>query len=47
MDMKRLGEDTYRLRWGDYRVVFHSDRESDLIIVYEIASRGRIGYAKG
>ncbi len=44
LDIKKMmgREDTYRLRVGDYRILFIIDFENKLIKIEEIDSRGRI-----
>lgn len=40
-DVKKLqGEDGYRLRVGDYRVIF--DRNGDILYIEKIDSRGQV-----
>ena len=40
-DVKKLqGEDSYRLRVGDYRVIF--DRNGDILYINKIDSRGQV-----
>lgn len=40
-DVKKLqGEDGYRLRVGDYRVIF--DRNGDILYINKIDSRGQV-----
>jgi mRNA interferase RelE/StbE len=38
--LKGLGE-TYRIRLGDWRVIYEFRRDDDLILVLDIAPRGR------
>jgi mRNA interferase RelE/StbE len=42
-DVKKLKgmEDTFRIRLGDWRLIYEFKRKDSLIIVYEIAPRGR------
>lgn len=46
-DIKKFGDGSYRMRVGDYRIRFYAKREKDLILIYEINTRGKISYAKG
>ncbi|MDE1827631.1 MAG: type II toxin-antitoxin system RelE/ParE family toxin [Candidatus Micrarchaeota archaeon] len=46
-DIKKLGDGVYRMRSGRYRLLFRAKKEKDLIVVYEIDTRGKISYAKG
>jgi mRNA interferase RelE/StbE len=43
-DVKKLqgSSEDYRLRIGDYRIIFSKDSEKSLIIVIEIAPRGEV-----
>lgn len=42
LDTKKLGGNVYRVRKGKYRMLFRI--EQDLIVIFEINIRGRIGY---
>lgn len=42
LDTKKLGNNIYRVRKGKYRMLFRI--EQDLIVIFEIAIRGRISY---
>ncbi|MDE1870460.1 MAG: type II toxin-antitoxin system RelE/ParE family toxin [Candidatus Micrarchaeota archaeon] len=47
MDIKKLGQNEYRARFGSYRIIFTVVKEKDIIVVSEINTRGKISYAKG
>ncbi len=42
-DVKKLKgmEDTFRIRLGDWRIIYEFKRKESTIVVYEIAPRGR------
>ena len=42
-DVKKLKgmEDTFRIRLGDWRIIYEFKRKESMIVVYEIAPRGR------
>jgi mRNA interferase RelE/StbE len=42
-DVKKLKgfDDTFRIRIGDWRIIYELRRKEKTIVVYEIASRGR------
>ncbi|MHB1830298.1 MAG: type II toxin-antitoxin system RelE family toxin [Candidatus Micrarchaeaceae archaeon] len=44
-DIKKLSQDTYRIRRGNYRIVFEVD--GDLLYITEIEVRDRISYSRG
>ncbi len=46
-DLKKLGEGTYRMRIGGYRLIFKVYKEQDLIVIVEVETRGGISYSKG
>ncbi len=46
-DLKKLGEGIYRMRMGDYRLIFKVYKEQDLIVIVEVETRGGISYSKG
>ena len=45
-DVKRLKGyiDTFRIRVGDWRMIYELHRKESLIVVFEIGPRGRIDY---
>ncbi len=46
-DVKKLKgmEDTFRIRLGDWRLIYEFRRKEDVIVIYELAPRGRASYA--
>ena len=46
-DLKKLGEGTYRMRIGGYRLIFKLYADQDLIVIIEVETRGGISYSKG
>lgn len=46
-DLKKLGQATYRMRIGGYRIIFKVYKEQDLIVIAEVETRGGISYSKG
>ena len=46
-DIKKLGDGTYRMRIGEYRLIFKIYKEKNLIVIAEVETRGRISYSKG
>jgi len=45
-DVKKLKgyEDTFRIRIGDWRMLYEFRRKEDMIVAFEIGPRGRIDY---
>jgi mRNA interferase RelE/StbE len=45
-DVKKLKgyEDTFRIRIGDWRMLYEFRRKEDTIVVFEVGPRGRIDY---
>ena len=42
--LKGMGN-SFRIRVGDWRIIYEFKKEESLIIIYEIAPRGRVSYA--
>ncbi len=46
-DLEKLGSGVYRMRIGDYRIIFMVYNEQELIVIIEVAARGNVSYSKG
>lgn len=46
-DVKKLRglENTFRIRLGDWRLIYEFRKNDSMIIIYELAPRGRVSYA--
>lgn len=46
-DVRKLKgmEDAFRIRLGDWRLIYEFKKKESLIVVYDIAPRGRVSYA--
>ena len=42
--LKGMGN-SFRIRLGDWRLIYEFKKEESLIVIYEIAPRGRVSYA--
>ncbi len=46
-DIKKLGPSQYRIRKGEYRIIFYYLKSEATILIYEVEIRGKISYSRG